>query len=95
MHPGDWFGKVLTWNLFLPSVERYLKDRKGRQMDDPVHYCKMATAIAKTIELQNEIESIFKISRKRLLNKYKPSFLIHIKNRLTHPHEKNPSFFNF
>ncbi len=28
-------------------MEKYLKDRKGREMDDPGHYCKMAAAIAK------------------------------------------------
>ncbi len=40
-------------------MEKYLKDRKGRQMDDPAHYCKMATAISLTIELQNKIDQLF------------------------------------
>ncbi len=38
---------------------KYLKDRKGRHMDDPVHYCKMETAIVITIELQNKIDKLF------------------------------------
>ena len=40
-------------------MEKYLKDRKGRQMEDPAHYCRMAAAIAKTMELQGEIDKIF------------------------------------
>jgi predicted helicase len=51
-----------VWNYNIGGyqvMEKYLKDRKGRQMDDPAHYCKMATAIAKTIELQKEIDVVF------------------------------------
>lgn len=51
-----------VWNYQIGGyqvMEKYLKDRKGRQMDDPVHYCKMATAIAKTIELQKIISNLF------------------------------------
>jgi predicted helicase len=40
-------------------LEKYLKDRKGRQMDDPATYCKIATAIATTIELQQQCDSLF------------------------------------
>ena len=28
-------------------------------MDDPGHYCKMATALAKTIDVQKEIDKLF------------------------------------
>jgi hypothetical protein len=28
-------------------------------MDDPAHYCKMATAIVKTIELRKQIDGLF------------------------------------
>ena len=41
-----------VWNYRVGGyqvMEKYLKDRKGRQMDDPAHYCKMATAITQTI----------------------------------------------
>ncbi len=51
-----------VWNYHIGGyqvMEKYLKDRKGRLMDDPGHYCKMATAIAQTIELQKNIDSLF------------------------------------
>ena len=51
-----------VWNYQIGGyqpMEKYLKDRKGRQMDDPSHYCRMATALAKTIELQQEIDKLF------------------------------------
>lgn len=37
-------------------LEKYLKDRKGRIMDDPVHYIRMASSIARTLELQAQID---------------------------------------
>ncbi len=40
-------------------MEKYLKDRKGREMDDPGHYCKMATTIAKTMDVQKEMDRLF------------------------------------
>ena len=40
-------------------LEKYLKDRKGRRMGDPRPYLRMATAIARTIEVQREIETIY------------------------------------
>ncbi len=41
-------------------MEKYLKDRKGRMMEDPAHYCKMATALLETIRIQKLIDNIFK-----------------------------------
>jgi len=40
-------------------LHKYLKDRKGRQMDDPRHYCRVVTAIKLTIELQEEIDAMY------------------------------------
>lgn len=40
-------------------MEKYLKDRKGRPMDDPATYCKIATAILHTITIQNEIDILY------------------------------------
>jgi hypothetical protein len=40
-------------------MQKYLKDRKGRKMDDPRHYIRMATALAKTIEIQAEIDELY------------------------------------
>jgi predicted helicase len=41
--------------------DKWLKDRKGRtlSLDDIVHYCKIATALQKTIDIQREIDSIY------------------------------------
>ena len=40
-------------------MHKYLKDRKGRKMDDPRHYIRIATALAKTIEVQAEIDKLY------------------------------------
>jgi hypothetical protein len=41
--------------------EKWLKDRKGRRLalDEVKHYCKIVTALQKTIEIQKEIGSIY------------------------------------
>ena len=51
-----------VWNYHIGGyqvMEKYLKDRKGRLMDDPGHYCKMATSLTQTIEIQKNIDSLF------------------------------------
>ena len=40
-------------------LEKYLKDRKGRRMDDPVHYIHIATAIARTMDVQQAIDALY------------------------------------
>jgi predicted helicase len=40
-------------------LEKYLKDRKGRRLEDPVHYLRVATAISWTLEVQAEIEEVY------------------------------------
>ena len=40
-------------------LEKYLKDRKGRRMDDPVRYIRIATAIARTLDIQQQIDEIY------------------------------------
>ncbi|HAF48170.1 MAG TPA: DNA methyltransferase [Anaerolineaceae bacterium] len=40
-------------------MDKYLKDRKGRRMEDPRHYIHIATALEKTIEIQAEIDAIY------------------------------------
>jgi hypothetical protein len=37
--------------IIYPVLANYLKDRKGRGLDDPVHYLRIATAIYHTIAL--------------------------------------------
>jgi predicted helicase len=59
-----------VWNYQIGGyqpMEKYLKDRKGRQMDDPAHYCKMAAAISKTIELQKEIDKHFTKAEEKVI----------------------------
>ena len=59
------------WNYQIGGyrvLEKYLKDRKGRQMEDPGHYCRMAESISKTIELQNEIDKLFKKAEKEVID---------------------------
>jgi len=51
-----------TWKYQIGGyqvLEKYLKDRKGRQMEDPAHYCKVAASISKTIELQILADKLF------------------------------------
>ena len=40
---------------------KWLKDRKGRTLstDDIKHYCRIVTAIQKTIEIQKDIDGIY------------------------------------
>jgi predicted helicase len=39
--------------------DKWLKDRKGRTLDDIRTYCRIATAIQKTIEIQKAIDGIY------------------------------------
>ena len=51
-----------VWNYHIGGYQvlrKYLKDRKGRVMDDAPRYCRIITAIQKTIELQNKIDEIY------------------------------------
>jgi len=50
------------WNYHIGGyqvLQKFLKDRKGRTMDDPRHYSRIVTAISKTIELQKQIDEIY------------------------------------
>ncbi len=51
-----------VWNYHIGGyqvMEKYLKDRKGRLMEDPGHYCRMATALAETILIQEKTDKLF------------------------------------
>jgi predicted helicase len=59
-----------VWNYQIGGyqvMEKYLKDRKGRQMEDPGHYCQMGTSIVKTIEVQEEIDKLFPKVEKKVI----------------------------
>jgi type I restriction-modification system DNA methylase subunit len=40
-------------------LDKYLKGRKGRSLEDPRHILRVATALAKTIEIQKEIDALY------------------------------------
>jgi len=44
-----------VWNYHIGGYQvlnKYLKDRKGRNMDDAPHYCRIVTALSKTLKIQ-------------------------------------------
>lgn len=49
--------------------DKWLKDRKGRilTLDDIRHYCKVVTALKKTIEIQNKIDKLYPQVEKGLI----------------------------
>ena len=51
-----------VWNYHIGGYQvlhKYLKDRKGRMMDDAPHYCRIVTALSKTIEIQERIDELY------------------------------------
>lgn len=49
------------WNFHIGGYQvlhKYLKDRKGKTLTDPIHYCRMVTALDLTIQLQAQIDEI-------------------------------------
>lgn len=51
-----------VWNYHIGGyqvLEKYLKDRKGRQIDDPATYCKIVTSVFLTIEIQKKCDKLF------------------------------------
>ena len=48
---------------------KWLKDRKGRRLltEDVIHYCKVVTALKKTIEIQKSIDAIYDEVEKDLI----------------------------
>jgi hypothetical protein len=59
-----------VWNYYIGGyqvLQKYLKDRKGRNMDDAPRYCRIATALSKTIKIQEEIDTIYPEVEKKLV----------------------------
>ncbi len=51
-----------VWNYHIGGyqvLQKYLKERKGRNMDDAPHFCRIVTALSKTIEIQKQIDEIY------------------------------------
>jgi hypothetical protein len=51
--------------------EKWLKDRKGRclSLEDIKHYCRIVTALQKTIEIQKEIDNIYEEVERDIIEK--------------------------
>jgi len=61
-----------VWNYHIGGyqvLDKWLKDHKGRVLssDDIKHYCKMVTVIAKTIEIQRQIDDFYPKVEKNLI----------------------------
>lgn len=61
------------WNYRIGGyqvLEKWLKDRKERQLstDDIQTYCRIATALAKTIDIQARLDEIYPAVEERLLD---------------------------
>lgn len=51
-----------VWNYYIGGYQvlhKYLKDRKDRIIDDVPRYCRIVTALSKTIEIQEKIDEIY------------------------------------
>lgn len=51
-------------------LEKWLKDRKGRRLsaEDIKHYCRVATAISKTIKIQEELDKTYPLVEKATID---------------------------
>jgi predicted helicase len=59
-----------VWNYHIGGYQvlnKYLKDRKGRIMDDAPTYCRIITALSKTIEIQKKIDAIYPELEKEII----------------------------
>ncbi len=59
-----------VWNYQIGGyqvLQKYLKDRKGRILDDIPRYCRIVTALSKTIEIQKEIDKVYPKIEKSLI----------------------------
>ena len=60
-----------VWNYHIGGyqvLQKYLKDRKGRMMDDASHYCRIATALSKTMDIQKKADEIYPEIEKKLVD---------------------------
>jgi len=60
-----------VWNYHIGGYQvlnKYLKDRKGRNMDDAPHYCRIVTALSKTIDIQKKIDEFYPEVEKELVD---------------------------
>jgi len=53
--PGMWEYQIGGYQV----LAKYLKDRKRRRLDEPVRYIRIATAIARTMEIQEQVNVLY------------------------------------
>jgi len=54
--------KPEVWNYHIGGYQvlaKYLKDRKGRSMNNSIHYCQVVTALERTIMIQKDIDKLY------------------------------------
>jgi len=59
------------WNYHIGGYQvlhKYLKDRKNRIIDDAPRYCRIVTALYKTIEIQKQIDKLYPEIEKNLVS---------------------------
>ena len=59
-----------VWNYHIGGYQvlnKYLKDRKGRKMEDPIYYCRIVTALKLTIDYQAKIDELYEGVEKDLI----------------------------
>ncbi|HBI80363.1 MAG TPA: hypothetical protein DDY04_00035, partial [Bacteroidales bacterium] len=59
-----------VWNYHIGGyqvLQKYLKERKGQNIDDAPHFCRIVTALSKTIEIQKQIDEIYPEVEKELI----------------------------
>ena len=64
INEGKYFEGITPelWNYHIGGYQvlhKYLKDRRRKSIADPIHYCRMVTALAKTIELQDQMDEVY------------------------------------
>ncbi|MBU4185260.1 MAG: hypothetical protein KKC23_03510, partial [Proteobacteria bacterium] len=72
----DQYFEGLTENVWQYRIggyqvcDKWLKDRKGKvlSLDDIKHYCKVATAITHTINIQKSIDEIYNEAEKEIIS---------------------------
>lgn len=69
INPKKYFEGIIpeVWNYQIGGyqvMEKFLKDRKGRHMTDAETYCRIATTIKFTIDIQQEIDKFYEKAEK-------------------------------
>ena len=54
IEPEDWEYQIGGYKV----LYQYLKSRKGRQMEDPGHFCRIVEALKNTIKLQAHLSAL-------------------------------------